>query len=63
MQTIPRSVATTLLPFAADVGAIGTFAMAFRDLFRLEDSLIVEHWDLIAPIPGPEAQHNEAGKF
>jgi len=44
-------------------GAIGSDAMAFYDLFRLEDGLIVEHWDVIAPMPAADAEHNEAGKF
>lgn len=44
-------------------GALGTDAMAFYDLFRVEDGLIVEHWDVIAPMPGADAEHNEAGKF
>lgn len=44
-------------------GSFGEDAMAFYDLFRLEDGLIVEHWDVIAPMPGPDAKHNEAGKF
>ena len=44
-------------------GAIGKDAMAFYDLFRLEDGLIVEHWDVIAPMPAADAKHNEAGKF
>ncbi len=44
-------------------GSLGEDAMAFYDLFRLEDGLIVEHWDIIAPMPGADAKHNEAGKF
>ena len=44
-------------------GALGGEPTAFYDLFRLEDGLIVEHWDVIAPMPGPDAAHNEAGKF
>lgn len=36
---------------------------AFYDLFRLENGLIVEHWDVIATIP-PKAQwKNDNGKF
>lgn len=44
-------------------GTLGGEPTAFYDLFRLEDGLIVEHWDVIAPMPGPDARHNEAGKF
>jgi len=44
-------------------GVLGNEPTAFYDLFRLEDGLIVEHWDVIAPMPGPDAPHNEAGKF
>ncbi|SIO07227.1 nuclear transport factor 2 family protein [Vannielia litorea] len=44
-------------------GALGGEPTAFYDLFRLENGLIVEHWDVIAPMPGPDAPHNEAGKF
>jgi predicted SnoaL-like aldol condensation-catalyzing enzyme len=44
-------------------GALGGEPTAYCDLFRLEDGLIVEHWDVIAPMPGADAPHNEAGKF
>ena len=44
-------------------GSFGGKPQAFYDLFRLENGLIVEHWDVIAPMPGPDAKHNEAGKF
>lgn len=44
-------------------GSFGGDPQAFYDLFRLEDGLIVEHWDVIAPMPGPDAKHNNAGKF
>ena len=37
--------------------------VAYYDLFRLEDDLIVEHWDVIAPIPAKSAWKNENGKF
>ncbi len=36
---------------------------AFYDLFRFEDGLIVEHWDVIAPIPAKEEWKNTNGKF
>jgi len=48
---------------ALSEGTLGEAATAFYDLFRLEDGLIVEHWDVIAPMPGPDAAQNEAGKF
>lgn len=44
-------------------GTFGGEATSFYDLFRLEDGLIVEHWDVIEPMPGPDAPYNEAGKF
>ncbi|WP_136440691.1 nuclear transport factor 2 family protein [Pacificoceanicola onchidii] len=44
-------------------GSFGGAPQAFYDLFRLEDGLIVEHWDIIAPMPGPDAKHNTSGKF
>lgn len=44
-------------------GALGGEPQAFYDLFRLEDGLIVEHWDVIAPMPGPDAPQNQSGKF
>lgn len=36
---------------------------AFYDLFRLEDGKIVEHWDVIAPIPAEADWKNKNGKF
>lgn len=36
---------------------------AFYDLFRLEDGLIVEHWDVIQGIPEKADWKNENGKF
>lgn len=36
---------------------------AFYDLFRMENGLIVEHWDVIAPIPAKAEWKNDNGKF
>ncbi len=36
---------------------------AFYDLFRLENGQIVEHWDVISPIPPKSEWKNDNGKF
>ncbi len=36
---------------------------AFYDLFRLENGQIVEHWDVISPIPPQSEWKNDNGKF
>ena len=36
---------------------------AFYDLFRIEDGQIVEHWDVISPIPAESEWKNTNGKF
>ncbi len=36
---------------------------AFYDLFRLEDGLIVEHWDTTEPVPPTTEWKNTNGKF
>ena len=37
--------------------------VAFYDLFRLEDGLIVEHWDVIQAIPEKSDWKNQNAKF
>lgn len=37
--------------------------VAFYDLFRIEDGLIVEHWDVIQTIPPKSEWKNDNGKF
>lgn len=39
----------------------GTYA--YYDLFRIENGLIVEHWDIIQPIPDPSFWANDNGKW
>lgn len=44
-------------------GVFGEQATAFYDLFRLKDGLIVEHWDVIAAMPGDDVPEGYPGKF
>ncbi len=37
--------------------------VAYYDLFRLENNQIVEHWDVIQPIPSKSEWKNQNGKF
>ncbi|WP_368671742.1 nuclear transport factor 2 family protein [Lewinella sp. W8] len=37
--------------------------VAYYDLFRIQDGKIVEHWDIIQPIPAREDWKNTNGKF
>lgn len=57
------SVAEGNFVLTASEGSFGGKPQAFYDLFRLKGGLIVEHWDVIADMPGPNAAHNESGKF
>ena len=42
-------------------GKVGDVPSAFYDLWRIQEGLIVEHWDVIAEIPAEMAHEN--GKF
>ena len=44
-------------------GSLGGVASSFYDLFRVEDGLIVEHWDVIEPIAPPAEHAHSNGKF
>jgi predicted SnoaL-like aldol condensation-catalyzing enzyme len=37
--------------------------LAVVDLFRIEDGYLVEHWDIIQPIPDPSTAKNNNGMF
>ncbi len=58
---IHRIVAEGNFVFLMAEGTFGSTPTAFFDLFRVEGGLIVEHWDVIAPIPSEMAHTN--GKF
>lgn len=44
-------------------GPDGGAATAFYDLFRVADGRLVEHWDVLQPIPPREQWRNDNGKF
>ena len=48
---------------AMSEGKLGDAPTAYYDLFRLANGQIVEHWDVIAPIPPQSEWKNENGKF
>ncbi len=47
--------------FVQSEGQFGGAAMAFYDLFRVESGKIVEHWDVVQPVP--DAMAHENGMF
>lgn len=44
-------------------GTVGDQPTAFYDMWRVEDQLIVEHWDVIAPIQTENLPEGYPGKF
>lgn len=48
---------------AISEGSFGGQAVAFYDLFRLQDGKLVEHWDTIEAIPARADWKNANGKF
>jgi len=44
-------------------GSFGGEHISFYDLFRVENDKIVEHWDIIEPIPTKDRWKNNNGKF
>jgi predicted SnoaL-like aldol condensation-catalyzing enzyme len=47
----------------ASLGKLAGNATAYYDLFRVQDGLIVEHWDVIQAIPPAKEFSNDNGKF
>jgi predicted SnoaL-like aldol condensation-catalyzing enzyme len=62
-ESTPIMVVEGNFAFAASEGKFGETPTAFYDLLRIEDGLIVEHWDVVAEIPPKSEWKNENGKF
>ena len=58
---IHLAVAEGNFVFTGSEGRLAGEPTAFFDLFRVEGGKIVEHWDVIAPLPAEMAHQN--GKF
>ena len=54
----PIIVAEGNFVFTASEGKLGETPTAFFDLFRVDDGKIVEHWDVVSPIPEKMAHDN-----
>lgn len=46
--------------FEPSPGALGSAAV---DIFRIEGGYLVEHWDVIQPVPDPATTQNDNGMF
>lgn len=62
-DTIHKILGEGNFVLAMSEGKLGGNPTAYYDLFRLENGQIVEHWDVIAPIPPQSEWKNENGKF
>lgn len=58
-----RVVAEGNLVLTQSEGAFGGKPTAYYDLFRVEDGRIVEHWDVMQPIPPAGESKNKNGMF
>lgn len=62
-SSIPLSVAEGNFVLTVADGYQGDTPTAYYDLFRIEEGLIVEHWDVIAPIQQENLPEQYPGKF
>lgn len=62
-HTIHKVLAEGNFVLTMSEGKLGGNPTAYYDLFRLENGQIVEHWDVIAPIPPKSEWKNDNGKF
>lgn len=59
----PLVLADGDMGLALSEGTFGGEPTAYFDLFRVENSKIAEHWDVMVTIPAKEIWANENGKF
>lgn len=62
-DSIELCIAEGTFVLVAGPGSVGGVPTAFYDMFRLEDGLIVEHWDVVQEIPPDELFVHDNGKF
>ena len=62
-ETIHKTLGEGNFVLTMSEGKLGAQHTAYYDLFRLENGQIVEHWDVIAPIPPKSEWKNNNGKF
>ncbi len=58
-----RTVAQGNFVLTQSEGAFGGKPTAYYDLFRVEDGKIVEHWDVMQPVPPASEAKNQNGMF
>jgi predicted SnoaL-like aldol condensation-catalyzing enzyme len=58
-----RVIAEGNFALAQSEGAFGGTPTAYYDLFRIEGGRIVEHWDVMQPIPPTSEAKNQNGMF
>ena len=61
--TARRFVAEGNFVLVLSEGDLRSGPVALYDLFRLENGKIVEHWDVVAPIPPRDQWKNSKGPF
>ncbi len=62
-KKIHKIVADGSFVYLYSQGSYSNKEMAFCDLFRVADGMIVEHWDVIQEVPDPSKSANNNGMF
>lgn len=62
-QTLHRVLAEGNFVLSVTEGYIGEVHTSFYDLFRMENNLVVEHWDTVNEVPPRSQWVNNNGKF